>query len=213
MNKSPSPAIEFAEALEVHAPLYAVQLKAAEISRLGEYYEQVMAWNTRLHLVAPCSPKEFAQRHVLESLLALASLPESAHILDVGSGAGLPVIPCLIARPTLSATLIEASPKKAVFLRETLNRLGAQSRAAVINERFEKTRAPQADVLTCRALDRFTELFPKLIEWAASVSTLVLFGGEGLRERIERASLNYTALLIPESERRFLFVVEKDLTV
>jgi 16S rRNA (guanine527-N7)-methyltransferase len=199
---------EFASALEKHAHLYHVQLSASSQTRLREYYEQVLAWNTRLHLVAPCSPPEFATRHVLESLFALSYLPDAAHILDIGSGAGLPIIPCLIARTTLSATLIEASPKKAVFLREALRRVGAHNSAKVLAERFEKTVAPVADFVTCRALDRFTELLPTLLQWVQPESALLLFGGESLSEALDRAARSYESVLIPESERRFLFIVQ-----
>jgi 16S rRNA (guanine527-N7)-methyltransferase len=209
MDRNLSQMDEFAGALEEHAPLYEAQLTGAEIARLGEYYEQVMTWNTRLHLVAPCSPAEFATRHVLESLLALAFMPHGAHVLDVGSGAGLPVIPCLIVRPGLRATLIEASPKKGVFLREALRRLSLNERTEVIAERFEMIDAPQADVVTCRALDRFVEMFPKVVEWSPPTSTLLFFGGEGLREQIEKANLVYKAVRVPESERRFLFIIKR----
>jgi hypothetical protein len=98
-GKPVSPADEFAAALEEHAPRYGLRLGGPIISRLREYYEQVMAWNARLHLVAPCPPAEFATRHVLESLLAAPHVATGAHVADVGSGAGLPVIPCLILRP------------------------------------------------------------------------------------------------------------------
>jgi 16S rRNA (guanine527-N7)-methyltransferase len=168
-----------------------------------------MAWNTRLHLVAPCPPAEFATRHVLESLLATLHLPGGARVIDVGSGAGLPVIPCLVVRPDLRATLIESSPKKAVFLREALRRVGAQAAAEVIADRFEGLSAPDADYVTCRALDRFTKMLPKIIEWSPPASTLLLFGGEELREQIEKTALAFDALRIPESERRFLFVVRR----
>lgn len=203
------PADEFAAAIEEHAPLYGARLDAPSISRLREYYEQVTAWNARLHLVAPCPPAQFATRHVLESLLALAHLPEGARVLDVGSGAGLPVIPCLIVRADLSATLVESSPKKAVFLREALRRAGAHARAEVVAERFEKLPAPEADCLTCRALDRFTEMFPALVEWSEPVGKLLLFGGDALREQIEKSAFAYEAVRAPSSERRFLFVVER----
>lgn len=208
MQMPVAPAEEFSSAIKEQASRYEVQLTADNVAQLGEYYEQVLAWNKRLHLVAPCSPREFATRHVLESLLALAHLPAAAHVADVGSGAGLPIIPCLIVRPHLRATLVEASQKKAVFLREALRRAGAHERASVVNERFEKTPVPEADFVTCRALDRFLELFPKLIEWSSPASTLLLFGGEGLREQIEKAALRYKAVRIPESERRFLFIIE-----
>src|SRR3954462_933993 len=96
---------------------YAIDLPAATIEQLSSYYSLLVRWNERLHLVAPCSPEEFAQRHILESLVLLRFFPNEAVIVDVGSGAGLPIIPCLIARADVTATLIESSPKKSVFLR------------------------------------------------------------------------------------------------
>lgn len=209
MPENSSHADEFANALEKHAPLYDVQLSASAITHLREYYEQVIAWNARLHLVAPCSPAEFATRHVLESLLALPYLSEEAHVVDVGSGAGLPIIPCLIVRPSLRATLIDSSQKKVIFLREALRRVGTHEAAKVIAGRFEKIPAPEADYVTCRALDHFIEMFPGLVEWSSRVNTLLLFGGDTLREQIEKLSLAYQAIRIPQSERRFLFIVKK----
>ena len=209
MDDDSTRADEFADAIKECAPLYDVQLTGAEIARLREYYEQVMTWNTRLHLVAPCSPAEFATRHVLESLIALPYLAEDARVVDVGSGAGLPVSPCMIVRPDLSATLIEASPKKAIFLREALRRADAHDRANVIAERFEKTSAPPANYVTCRALERFTQMFSELVEWSAPASTLLFFGGDSLREQIKKAALDYETIHIPESERRFLSVIQK----
>ena len=208
MDKNSTRADEFSDAITEYAPRYDVQLAADEIARLREYYELVMAWNTRLHLVAPCSPAEFATRHVLESLLALAHLSDGARVVDVGSGAGLPIIPCLIVRPDLRVSLFESSLKKAVFLREALRRVGAHGSAHVIAERFEKLTAPQADYVTCRAIDRFTEMFSKLIEWSPRNSTLLFFGGDSLREQIEKAALIYETIRIPESERRFLFIIK-----
>ena len=202
---------EFTSALAQSAPRYGVHPGAGELARLGDYYEHLSKWNARLHLVAPCTPAEFATRHVLESLTACAYLPESARVCDVGSGGGLPIIPCLIARPDLSATLVEASTKKAVFLREALSHLELQDRARVIAERFERTPAPEADALTCRALERFTEMYPRLALWSPRASKLLLFGGNALKELLERDDnvRSFAAVKMPDSERRFLFVVER----
>jgi 16S rRNA (guanine527-N7)-methyltransferase len=208
MNGIVSPLDEFTQALETHAPEYEIDLSAAVIERLGEYYELVQLWNARLHLVAPCSPREFATRHVLESMLALPFLTLNARVTDVGSGAGLPIIPCLSARDDLNATLIEASPKKGVFLREALHKTGLRERTRVVTERFEKTPTPDADFITCRALERFKEMFPGLLTWSPNASTLLFFAGPTLRREIERAALDYRAVHIPESEQRFLFIIK-----
>ena len=209
MTEFASPVDEFADALEKHAARYEVELNEQSVARLCDYYLHLSAWNARLHLVAPCSPAEFATRHVLESLLALRYLSENARVTDVGSGAGLPIIPCLIVRPDIRATLIESSRKKSIFLREALRLAGAHATSRVISERFEKTPTPQAAFITCRALDRFEEMFQKLLAWSPPRSKLLLYGGPNIRERIEKNAPAYTALHIPESKQRFLYVVER----
>ena len=203
---------EFAETIETRASHYGVELDETARAGLRDYYEHLLKWNARLHLVAPCAPAEFATRHVLESLMACAHMPEGARVCDVGSGGGLPIIPCLVARPDLrSATLVEGSTKKAVFLREVLNVLGLQGRARVVAERFERTLAPEADALTCRALERFTEMYPRLVAWSPRGCRLLLFGGNALGELVERDERvgSFAAVRMPDSEQRYLFVIER----
>lgn len=207
-----TPRDEFDKALAENSSVFGVELDERVRERLCDYFEAVARWNARLHLVAPCAPAEFATRHVLESLVALPYLSKGAAFVDVGSGAGLPAIPCLVTREDLSATLVESSQKKAVFLRETLRELSLSERARVAAERFEKVTPPRAAALTCRALERFTEVLPALVEWSSGVLLLLLFGGETLRERLEKLNVSYEQKLVPTSERRFLFIVRREIT-
>jgi 16S rRNA G527 N7-methylase RsmG len=80
----------------------------------------------------------------------------------------------------------------------------------VFGERFENVPAPEVDWVTCRALDHFALLFPKLIRWSPQPSRLLLFGGEQLRKQIERAGLEYESIHIPVSKQRFLFVIKSE---
>ena len=200
---------DFKEALASEASLYQVDLAAETIERLSEYYSLLSTWNDRLHLVAPSSPREFATRHVLESLMLLPQLPQAANVADIGSGAGLPIIPCLIARPDITATLIESSKRKAVFLREALNLAGVSKSAIVIAERFEDTPVPKAGLVTSRALDRFEAKLPSLLRWSPPASTLLLFGGQGLREQMIHMDLEFAEIRMPYSKGRFLFVIRR----
>lgn len=186
----------FESALRSNMSAYGIDLDRETLARLGTYYSLLMRWNDRLHLVAPCSPEEFATRHVLESLILLEHLPPGATVADVGSGAGLPILPCLIVRPDLQATLIESSQKKTVFLREALSAVDRQ--ATIITRRFEETEAPPVKFVTSRALDRFSPQIPVLKAWAPEGATLLLFGGEKL--------LDAERFLIPGSEKRYLYV-------
>lgn len=191
----------FEQALLANMSAFGVELSPDAVAGLKTYYSLLTRWNERLHLVAPCSPEEFATRHVLESVILLEHLPHDAKIADVGSGGGLPILPCLIVRADLEATLIESSQKKAVFLREALAAVGR--RAVIVARRFEEVEAPAVDFVTSRALDRFLPQIPSLMAWAPDGATLLLFSGEELKQKLADAE----AYLIPGSERRYLLRV------
>lgn len=196
----------FSQALRNHADEFAVRFRDEDIEKLSSYYRLLLKWNPRLHLVAPCSPEQFATRHVLESLLLLRHLPPNVQVADVGSGAGLPIIPCLLLRDDLRAALHESSQRKAVFLREALRSLPKSGSADVIAGRFEETIFPQADVVTCRALDRFQQLLPRLIDWAPPPAAFLLFVTQALRAQIEEMLPTVQAEQIPGSKERFLVI-------
>jgi 16S rRNA (guanine527-N7)-methyltransferase len=199
---------EFIDALKHGAGDFGITLSPQAIDGLATYFDLLHDWNPRLHLVAPCSPAEFATRHVLESLFASQFIPNDSAIVDLGSGGGLPAIPLHIFRQDIKVTMIEASAKKAVFLSECIRRLGSKERATVIARRFESVSAPSADILTCRAIENFSRLLQQIVEFAPQ-APLLLFGGESLRIALENKQSSFESRLIPGSERRFIFVVNQ----
>ena len=198
----------FREALHDKSADFGVQLTDRDIERLSDYYALLLKWNPRLHLVAPCSPKEFATRHILESLVLIHHLPLNARVADVGSGAGLPLIPCLLVRPDLQVTLIESSQRKLIFLREALRHANSATPVRLIGGRFEVIPVPEVKFITCRALDRFREMLPKLIDWAPTNCTLLVFAGEALRRQLETMLGLIKVEQIPKSARRFLIIAK-----
>ncbi len=197
----------FRDALRDNSADFRVQLIDSDIERLSDYYRLLLKWNPRLHLVAPCSPEEFATRHILESLVLIHHLPLNARVADIGPGAGLPLIPCLLVRPDLGTTLIESSQKKLIFLREALRQANSATPGRLIGARFENIPAPEAEFITCRALDRFPDMLPKLFDWAPVNCTLLLFAGTALRKQIEAMFPRAKSEQIPGSARRFLVEV------
>ena len=199
---------EFINAIRSHQQAFGIELPDRTLDRLADYYELVQQHNPILHLVAPCPPEEFATRHILESLTLLQFLPNGARFADVGTGAGLPSIPCLIARNDLRAVLIESKEKKADFLQSVLVECQLGTLAEVINRQFSETSRPDVSYVTSRALDRFVENLPRLLKWSRDC-TLMLFGGPALEEKLSSMRRPIHRHLLPMSERRFLFVVEK----
>ena len=197
---------EFVEAIKKHQDKFGINLSDEKISALAGYYEIINKNNEFLHLVAPCSAEEFAVRHILESLTVLVFLPENARFADVGTGAGLPAIPCLLVREDLRGVLIESKLKKSDFLRETLAELNLENRAKIVNRQFEEIEKPDVDFILCRALDKFTRKLPRLLKWAGK-SKMLFFGGNSLREEFEKHNVKFKEKLMPMSEQRFLFMI------
>ncbi|HKX82782.1 MAG TPA: 16S rRNA (guanine(527)-N(7))-methyltransferase RsmG [Pyrinomonadaceae bacterium] len=198
--------IDFFTEIKKRQAAFGVDLSDETIAQLSGYFDLVQEHNLLLHLVAPCSPAEFATRHILESLTLLEYLPHNSRFVDVGTGAGLPSIPCLIARPDLSAVLIESKEKKVKYLESTIEKLGLSDRAEIVNKRFEEVEAEGFSIVTCRALDKFTQRFARLVKWSGK-RRMLLFGGKSLRVEIERSGRKYEEKLMPLSEQRYLFLI------
>lgn len=198
---------EFIEAIQKHQNDFSLNLAEDKISRLAGFYQLIREHNEILHLVAPCSPEEFAVRHILESLTVLNFLPENARFADVGTGAGLPSIPCLLVRDDLKGVLIESKLKKGDFLQKVLAECKLENRAKIINRQFEEIQKPDVSYIFCRALDKFTKKLPKLLKWSGKSSSL-FFGGNSLRAELEKLHVNFEEMLMPASEQRYLFIIK-----
>jgi 16S rRNA (guanine527-N7)-methyltransferase len=184
---------------------FGLKLEKNHLEKLARYYALVEKHNPILHLVAPAPEEEFAVRHVLESLTLLEFLPAGARFADVGTGAGLPSIPCLLVREDLRGVLVESKLKKTAFLQEVVRECGLENRTSIINRQFEEISKPDASFVTCRALDKFTQKLPRLLKWSNGAGFL-FFGGNALRAELEKNRVKFREKLMPFSEQRYLFI-------
>jgi 16S rRNA (guanine527-N7)-methyltransferase len=198
---------ELVVALQKHRSTFGIEL-GDSIEQLGDYYELVLEHNPLLHLVGPCSPAEFATRHILESLTMLEFLPKNANLIDIGSGGGLPALPCLLVRDDLNATMVESKAKKAAFLELAVSKLGLERRARVANKQFAEVDASTAQYVSCRALDKFSQHLPRILKWAER-RNLLLFGGPAIQGLLQDYRIKFVQRLMPLSEQRFLFMSKR----
>jgi 16S rRNA (guanine527-N7)-methyltransferase len=200
--------LTFTESIKLHQTAFGLNLSDEKISLLAEYYNLIQQHNEILHLVAPCDAEEFAVRHILESLTLLEYLPQNARFADLGTGAGLPSIPCLLVREDLQGILIESKVKKVGFLQKVLANCELEERAGIINRQFQEIAKPNVSFVLCRALDKFTKKLPQILKWSANCS-LLFFGGNSLRDELIKNRVKFTEKLMPMSEQRFLFISKK----
>jgi len=132
--------------------------------RLDVYLNVLGRWNRTINLTGlEVDPPdaEAIDRLIVEPLAAARFLPPGElFAVDIGSGGGSPALPIKIAAPQLRFALIEATGRKAAFLREAVRILGLPG-VAVEASRFEEFSSQDeqeetADLVTVRAvrLDR-----------------------------------------------------------
>jgi 16S rRNA (guanine527-N7)-methyltransferase len=118
-------------------------------------------------LIGPREAERLWPRHLLNCVAAAALIPRGSHVLDLGSGAGLPGIVLAIARPDLQMTLVEPMQRRIAFLDEVR---GDLSLSAVETRRARADELAlaklSADIVTARAVapvDRLAVLAAPLL--------------------------------------------------
>jgi len=117
-----------------------IEITADARSQLLKYVALLGKWNRVYNLTAVRDPHDMVQRHLLDSLVLLRWLPvqsiiknqlpdsmNNVDVADIGSGAGLPVLPLAIVRPDLWFASIESNGKKTRFQHQVLVELGLKN--------------------------------------------------------------------------------------
>lgn len=99
---------------------------ADALKKYQRYMELVLEWNDKINLTSVTDPKEFEEKHLIDSLTA-AAFPQfsgSLKVLDIGTGAGLPGIPLAIAAPEKDFLLMDSVGKKLKIVQSIARELG-----------------------------------------------------------------------------------------
>ncbi len=100
-------------------------------------------WNKVHNLTAVRDPLAMVDRHLLDSLVMSRWLPPataaegtSYDVMDIGTGAGLPVLPLALLRPDLRFLSVESNGKKTRFQQQAVLELGMRN-VTVLHDRVE----------------------------------------------------------------------------
>lgn len=97
-----------------------IDLNNKQLSKLSAYMEIVLEWNEKMNLTSITDREEFIVKHFCDSLSlpGYLDIPKDASVIDIGTGAGFPAIPLLIARPDLKITMLDSLNKRMMFIKE-----------------------------------------------------------------------------------------------
>lgn len=174
--------------VEQEARTMGLSLTDDEIRSFEFYAAELKKWNSKVNLTAITKDKEIAVKHFVDSLTLAPYIAADDRLLDIGSGAGLPVIPLKIIRPDVSMVSVDAVAKKIHFQRHIIRVLNLQHIEAVHArvEDLHTTHSHLFSIITSRAftrLDRFVDLASPLL--ADNGMLIAMKGGEAEGEIAE----------------------------
>jgi 16S rRNA (guanine527-N7)-methyltransferase len=215
---------------EEPAVLLTTVLSTIQLQHISTYIDILIHWNSRINLTSIRNPEEIVTRHFGESLFAARHLfPDAGHecktennssapsaysavssgrVADLGSGAGFPGLPIKLWAPHISLTLIESNQKKATFLRE-LTRALTLTDINIQNAPAETLPSSTFDVVTLRAVERFSKILPVAAALLAPAGRLALLVSSSQLETIHATLPTFTwsaPISLPQSQSRILLI-------
>jgi 16S rRNA (guanine527-N7)-methyltransferase len=167
---------ELAARIAAGATQLALPLDSSQVASLVAYLRLIERWNETYNLTSIRDPSAMVTHHLLDSLAATAALQrrrapdDRGHLVDVGSGAGLPGLVVGIALPATEVVCVDSVGKKAAFITQAAASLGVGNVSAV-HSRAERISNRHFDVVASRA-------FASLAGFVAGTRHLLAENGE-----------------------------------
>ncbi|HZZ26592.1 MAG TPA: 16S rRNA (guanine(527)-N(7))-methyltransferase RsmG [Pirellulales bacterium] len=164
---------------------HGLELPPEQISALERYAQRLWEWNGRLNLTRHMTFEKFVVRDVTDSLQLANLLASQEHVLDVGTGGGVPGAVIAILRPDVRVALCDSVAKKAKAVAAIVEEAGipatvhhARAEALVGMQRF--------DSLLIRAVAPLAKLLAWFKpHWGNIGRLLVIKGPQWVEERGE----------------------------
>lgn len=163
------------QAIERIAAALGAELSADARKGLLAYVQLIASWNQRTNLTAARGEPALCEVLLVDAIVVARGdlIERDASLLDVGSGAGAPVMPLLLLRPDLRATCVEPLHKRAALLRTAGVRLGLHARMQV-SEQVIDPAAPVFGGSFALALSRATFEPPLWLQVGLALAPRVL---------------------------------------
>jgi 16S rRNA (guanine527-N7)-methyltransferase len=144
-------------------------------------------------LLGPREVPRLWSRHILNCAAVAPLLPPGAHVVDVGSGAGLPGLVLALARPDVRVTLVEPLLRRVTWLEEVTGDLRLPS-VSVLRARAEELHGLGADVATARAVATLDRLSAWCFPLLRSGGVLLAIKGRSAGEELAQGEKALRAL-------------------
>ncbi|HEY3442822.1 MAG TPA: 16S rRNA (guanine(527)-N(7))-methyltransferase RsmG [Paludibaculum sp.] len=122
------------------------------IDKAAHHLALIVEANTHFNLTRITNPREAAIKHILDSVAPWRLFMKAKHVLDAGTGAGLPGIPLSVVLPEVRFTLSESTQKKAHFVEAAAQTLALPNVTVNARRAEDFLKEQPVDLITARAV-------------------------------------------------------------
>ena len=183
--------------LKTGAAKLGVELNSSQLEQFHSYYRELVEWNQKINLTSITEFKEVQLKHFLDSLTVSIAFKQPVagkglRIIDVGSGAGFPGFPLMIAFPFIKLVLLEATAKKAAFLYHLTQKLGLDDVEVIVGRAEEVAHKSQYreqfDIVASRAVAPLPALIELTLPFCAIGGSVILQKKGDIKDEVSRAA-------------------------
>jgi 16S rRNA (guanine527-N7)-methyltransferase len=138
-------------------------------------------------LIGPRETSRLWDRHILNCAGLAELLTPGEHVVDIGSGAGLPGIVLALLRPDVTVELVEPLLRRATFLTEAIDELGLGNVTVRRARAEELAGTVSADVVTARAVAPLDRLGAWTLPLLGAGGRLLALKGEQAAAELDAA--------------------------
>ncbi len=215
LNLKNPPDVDLASLLKHGLHALNIALSTDQQQRLLQYVVLLNKWNKVYNLTAVREPERMIGLHILDSLAVLPHLGNPHHVLDVGTGAGLPGVALAIACPAIHITMLDSLQKKTTFVRQAIGELSLAN-ADVVCERVEQFKPVEKfDIVISRAFAELADFVNGAAHLVAEEGRMFAMKGQYPVDEIARMPAGFEVdksieLVVPQIEgQRHLLVIKK----
>lgn len=201
---------------------YCPYLTDSGLKQFDIYAKTLVLWNEKMNLTGITEPDEIVIKHFADSLMLFqyADIPQGAKVIDVGTGAGFPGIPLLIARNDIQLTLMDALQKRLGFLDEVLRLTDLQ--ADLLHGRAEDLGQDNGlretyDIATARAVAPMNVLLEYCLPFVKVGGLFIALKGssdessdaENALKELGGEIINNVSYKLPNGDGRSIIIIKK----
>jgi len=216
----------FREILSESAKKFSVELSEIQLEQFEIFYKLVVQWNEKINLTAITDEKDFAVKHIIDSLSLWNAeiFSDTKKVIDIGTGAGFPGVPLKIFKPELEIVLLDSLSKRIDFLKKVVTELNLKN-VTCIHGRAEdfarqKNFREQFDLATTRAVARLNIIAEYCLPFVKVGGIFVALKGKQFAEEISEAKsavkilgggeITFAEKILPElPDKRAVIYIDK----